>query len=139
MRNGIRFGPAIAVTFLCATVFSATIAPLHAQAVTNANSTKSTTTANNINPEHESTFEEACQCVRHRNFKDAHHKLNSLADNQHAKALTLERVLVLKQTNERIQTAQAQYGAGLGNLEKSWKGYIDIVNSVNEAAAYKPR
>lgn len=72
----------IAVSILFATAFGAWAVPTFAQTVT----TASTTT----NPEHEATFEDACQCVKHKNFKDAHHKLNNLADKQHAKALTAQ-------------------------------------------------
>jgi len=199
--------------------------------------------------EHEAHFNEACDCVKNRNFKDAHAKLKVLADKDHAKSLTLtgmlyerglgvekdvnkaaqyyakaatkglpeaesrlghllldsenkiekqtksgaywiekaaqhgvseaqatlgklyyegnhlpinnseavrwlrqaadqghveaanmlNKVPVLKDTNDRVHAAGNQYQANMNNLEKSWQGYADVVNSVNAAASYQPK
>lgn len=37
-----------------------------------------------------------------------------------------------------FQSAGSQYQTGMENIERSWKGYADIVNTVNQAAAYHP-
>ncbi|MGD9684767.1 MAG: tetratricopeptide repeat protein [Candidatus Obscuribacterales bacterium] len=43
-----------------------------------------------------------------------------------------------QQVQAHFQGAGSQYQTGMENIERSWKGYADIVNTVNQAAAYHP-
>lgn len=43
-----------------------------------------------------------------------------------------------QQVQAHFQGAGSQYQTGMENIEHSWKGYADIVNTVNQAAAYHP-
>lgn len=74
------------------------------------------------------------------NNSEAVRWLRQAADQGHVEAQQmLNKIPVLKQANERFHSAGDQYATGMGNLEKSWQGYADIVNSVNQAASYQPK
>jgi hypothetical protein len=71
---------------------------------------------------------------------EAVHWLRRAAEQGHVEAQQmLDKVPGLKEANDRFHAAGEQYRQGMGNLEKSWQGYADIVNSVNTAASYQPR
>ncbi|HEY9786470.1 MAG TPA: tetratricopeptide repeat protein [Candidatus Obscuribacterales bacterium] len=50
----------------------------------------------------------------------------------------MERVPVLKQASDAAKASGQGYSQGLYDLRDSWKGYADIVNSVNSAASGEP-
>ena len=63
--------------------------------------------------------------------------LSSAASQGSAEAQSLlSKIPGVTDMQQRSRQAGQAYGQGLSNLETSWKGYADIVNSVNQAAKF---
>ncbi len=74
-----------------------------------------------------------------KNNSQAARWLKQAADQGNAKAQeTLSRIPAVDQGNWQMHQAGNQYQSGMVNLERSWKGYADIVNTVNAASQYRP-
>lgn len=100
------------VLVLCCTVFGTNVEPVVASTSHKAQSQKT-----------ENDFLDACECVKKRNFADAHAKLKVLVDQNHAKSMTLmgflyERGLgVEKDLNKAAQYYKQAAAKGLPEAE----------------------